>query len=60
MVPDLTCLALVVVLMAAKLEQPVSPSFNKMIALLPESKHIKKQMLIDLESRVVIALDFSL
>ncbi len=53
-------MALVVVLMAAKLEQPVSPSFNKMIALLPESKHIKKQMLIDLESRVVIALDFSL
>lgn len=31
-----------------------------MIALLPEFKLIKKQMLIDLESRVVIALDFSL
>jgi hypothetical protein len=59
-VPDMTHLALVCVLLAAKLEQPVSPSFNKMIALIPDNKMIKKKTLIDLEHRLVFALQFSL
>lgn len=36
--PDLTALATIAVLMSAKLEQPISPSFNRMIALLPADK----------------------
>ena len=33
--PNMFALAATCTLMAAKLEQPVSPSFNRMIALLP-------------------------
>ena len=36
--PNLVCLATVAVLMAAKLEQPISPSFNKMILTRPTEK----------------------
>jgi|Transcript_9172 hypothetical protein len=34
-VPNLFALGATVTLMAAKLEQPISPSFNRMLALLP-------------------------
>ena len=34
-VPNLFALGATVMLMAAKLEQPISPSFNRMLALLP-------------------------
>jgi len=41
-------LAVISVLMAAKLEQPISPSFNRMINLLPEEerKYVTKKQLI--------------
>lgn len=41
-------LAVISVLMAAKLEQPISPSFNRMINLLPdeERKYVSKKQLI--------------
>jgi hypothetical protein len=44
-------LAVISVLMAAKLEQPISPSFNRMINLLPdeERKYVTKKHLIHLE-----------
>jgi len=35
--PNLSALAVCTLLMAAKIEQPISPSFNRMINLLPES-----------------------
>jgi len=49
--PFATTLAVVVILMAAKLEQPISPSFSRMITLLPEGQRdkVKKKDLIDLE-----------
>ena len=37
-VPNLFALGATVMLMAAKLEQPISPSFNRMLALLPSSE----------------------
>jgi len=59
--PNLTSLATISILMAAKLEQPVSPSFNRMINLLPESKRVgvTKEGLIDLEFNIVASLEFS-
>jgi len=50
-VPNLFTLGATVLLIAAKLEQPISPSFNRMLALLPasEQKDITKQKLVDLE-----------
>lgn len=59
-VPSLPHLATICMLMAAKLQQPVSPSFNKMIEQLPD-KHrhqVKKQELIDLEFFIVSTLQF--
>ena len=35
--PNLSALATIALLMAAKIEQPISPSFNRMINLLPEN-----------------------
>ena len=40
-VPNLFCLGATVMLMAAKLEQPISPSFNRMLALLPSSEQAR-------------------
>ena len=59
-VPNLFCLGATVMLMAAKLEQPISPSFNRMIRLLPKSQQlqVEKQDLIDLEEQIMKALDF--
>lgn len=49
--PNLAMLATTAILMAAKLEQPISPSFNRMISLLPAEHRylISKDDLIDLE-----------
>lgn len=45
-------LATICVLMSAKLEQPISPSFTRMINLLTdeEKRYVSKQSLIDLEA----------
>lgn len=58
--PNMTVLATTALLIAAKIEQPISPSFNRMINLLPESRkaRIVKEDLIDLEENIVKALDF--
>lgn len=59
-VPNLFTLGATVMLIAAKLEQPISPSFNRMLALLPasEQKTITKQNLVDLEEQILISLKF--
>ena len=61
-VPNLFALGATVTLLAAKLEQPISPSFNRMLALLPseEQRRISKKHLIDLEEQILNALQFSL
>lgn len=53
-------LSTISVLMAAKLEQPISPSFNRMIGLLTpdEQKVITKSSLIDLEAQILVKLGF--
>lgn len=60
--PFAATLAVVVILMAAKLEQPISPSFSRMITLLPEDQRekVKKRDLIDLEFEIVFGLQFDL
>jgi hypothetical protein len=53
-------LAVISVLMGAKLEQPISPSFKRMINLLPdyELQHVTKQQLIQLEQDIIIQFGF--
>lgn len=53
-------LATISVLMSAKLEQPISPSFTRMINLLSndEKKSVTKQSLIDMESDILMRLGF--
>jgi hypothetical protein len=53
-------LAISSLLLAAKLEQPISPSFSKMINLIPddERKNLTKEILIDLEGDILIRLGF--
>ena len=53
-------LATISILMAAKLEQPISPSFTRMINLLTEDekKFVSKQQLIDLEYHILQILGF--
>ena len=53
-------LATISMLMAAKLEQPISPSFTRMIGLLSEDEQINvtKRGLIDLESDILITMNF--
>jgi hypothetical protein len=53
-------LATICVLMSAKLEQPISPSFNRMISLLDddEKTRITKQDLIELEADIMNRLQF--
>ena len=48
-------LATVSVLIAAKLEQPISPSFLKMISYLTEAEQaqVDKDSLIDLEAKII-------
>ena len=47
-------------LMAAKLEQPISPSFVRMINLLSEEeqKSVDKKFLIELEAAILVKLGF--
>jgi cyclin B len=61
-VPNLFLLGATVMLMAAKLEQPISPSFNRMLALLPtsEQNRTSKQDIINLEEQILKTLKFSL
>ena len=49
--PCLLTLGTTTILMAAKLEQPISPSFSRMVRMVDESFGLKvdKQTLIDLE-----------
>jgi hypothetical protein len=49
---QMVSLATICVLMSAKLEQPISPSFTRMINLLTdeEKKYVSKQSLIDIEA----------
>jgi hypothetical protein len=58
---DLVALAVISLLMAAKLEQPISPSFTRMISLLPESQreHITKNQLVKLEKNILEVLEFN-
>ena len=60
--PNLYHLSATCLLIAAKLEQPMQPSFNKMIDLLPnlERRKTSKEDLIALEKKVIVALDFDL
>lgn len=53
-------LATIATLMSAKLEQPISPSFTRMINLLStdEKKIVTKESLIELESDIIIKLGF--
>ena len=53
-------LATISVLMAAKLEQPISPSFSRMIGLLSqdEQKNVSKQSLKDLEAQILMKMGF--
>lgn len=60
--PCLVVLGVTTLLMAAKIEEPISPSFERMINLLKkyDITNIKKQNLIDLEEQVIKKLDFAL
>lgn len=53
-------LATISILMAAKLEQPISPSYNRMLKYLTEEekRFVDKQGLIDLEFDVLVVLGF--
>jgi hypothetical protein len=57
---QMVSLSTVCVLMSAKLEQPISPSFTRMISLLTdeEKKYVNKQTLIDLEAQILIKMGF--
>ena len=58
--PCLAILATTVLLIAVKLEEPIAPCFNLMISLLPSPQKyiITRQMLIDLEEKILRALNF--
>ena len=55
-------LAVTCLLIAVKLEEPVSPSYNNMCKLLAKLKVVKieKYTLFDYESQVLMTLDFSI
>ena len=55
-------LAVTCLLIAVKLEEPVSPSYNNMCKLLAKLKvvQIEKSALFDYESQVLLTLDFSI
>jgi len=58
--PNMDLLATISLLMAAKMEEPIVPCFEIMISLLPapQKNIFTRQMLIDLEEKIVRALDF--
>jgi len=55
-------LAVIAILMAAKIEQPISPSFRRMIKLIKDEwgVNLKKQDLFNLEEDIIRELDFDL
>jgi hypothetical protein len=58
---DQVCLlATISILIAAKLEQPISPSFLRMIGLLTEEeqRQVSKGALIELEARILVKMGF--
>ena len=58
---DQVCLlATISMLVAAKIDQPISPSFLRMISLLTddEQKSVSKPALIDLEAKILVAMGF--
>ena len=60
--PDFIALSTICLLLAAKLEQPMSPSFLRMINLLPEEQRAKinKQKLVVLEETIIKELNFQM
>lgn len=54
-------LSTVSILIAAKLEQPIAPSFARMILNLSEDeqKNVKKEHLLDLEHKILVQLGFN-
>ena len=60
--PCLIRLAIICTLMAAKLEQPIQPSFNRMVKLVAEQWDVQltRQDLLDMEENVIRTLDFDL
>lgn len=56
----MVCLATICLLLAAKMEQPISPSFNRLIGLLTEEekKYVSKPGLIELESHILVKMGF--
>ena len=62
MAPCLIMLAIIGTLMAAKLEQPIQPNFNRMIRLVKQKWDVDyyRDDLIDLETGIIRTLDFDL
>ena len=60
--PCLIKLAVIGTLMAAKLEEPIQPSYNRMIRLVANEWQVTivKDDLINLEEQIIRALDFDL
>ena len=60
--PCLIKLAIICTLMSAKLEQPVQPSYNRMVRLVNAewSVTVTKKEMIDLEESIIRMLDFDL
>jgi hypothetical protein len=60
--PPLEQIATACILLAAKLEQPVSPSFIRMVRLVKQEFDIEveKQTLISIEEAILRVLDFNL
>jgi hypothetical protein len=60
--PSKGAIATICMLMAAKLEQPISPSFTRMINLVPRkyAANLDKQTLIALERDIIFAFQFDL
>lgn len=61
-VPDSVTLATICLLLAAKLEQPMSPSFQRMVNLLPEETRaaVTKQRLVAMEESIIKELNFQM
>lgn len=57
---NIVCITTTCMLLAAKLEQPIAPSFEKMISLLaePEKMEITRQKIIDMEAKILVTLGF--
>lgn len=60
--PCLIHLSMTCILLAAKLEEPVQPSFKRMAALVYKEWEftVDVEMLVALEARIILLLDFEL